>query len=194
MHYEVETKYRVLDPPALEERLRKLGVALGEPCEESDQFYQHPSRDFSRTDEGLRIRRSDDQFFITYKGPKIDSKTKTRKELELPIDSPDQETGTAWDTLLRALSFTPVAKVRKTRRRGKMLFQGRPFEITLDELPGLGTFAEIDTSAGEDNLQSARDALLALADQLGLEGAPIRRSYLAMVLEQEMESTVEGDA
>jgi adenylate cyclase class 2 len=189
MHYEVETKYRVEDPRAFEERLRKLGVELGAPCEESDQFYQHPSRDFSKTDEGLRIRRTDEHFFITHKGPKIDSKTKTRTELELPIDSPGEETGLAWDTLLRALSFSPVAKVRKTRRRGTFLFQGRPFEITLDELPQLGTFAELDTSASEDNLRSARDALLALADQLGLEGSPIRKSYLAMVLEQESASS-----
>ena len=44
-----------------------------------------PCRDFAQTDEALRIRTVGDTSFVTYKGPKLDATTKTRRELELPL-------------------------------------------------------------------------------------------------------------
>ena len=55
-----------------------------------DTYYQHPCRDFSRTDEALRIRvrRFNGHFeaFLTYKGPKIDEVSKTREEIEAMVE------------------------------------------------------------------------------------------------------------
>ena len=88
----------------------RSGPAIGQ----SDRYFAHPSRDFARTDEALRIRTVGASSFVTYKGPKIDVTTKTRRELELPLDPGDAD-GSQFAELLTALGFTPVAVVRKQR-------------------------------------------------------------------------------
>ena len=54
----------------------------GEPAEQVDTYFSHPARDFAATDEALRIRSIDQENFVTYKGPKLDATTKTRREID----------------------------------------------------------------------------------------------------------------
>src|SRR6476660_6910682 len=115
MSYEVEQKHRVPDEAEFVARLQERGANLEKPIEQSDQYYAHPCRDFATTDEALRIRVVGDESFVTYKGPKLDKTTKTRREIELPLD-PDDHEGSQFASLLAALGFTPVAVVRKRRR------------------------------------------------------------------------------
>src|SRR6476619_4596033 len=115
MQYEVEQKHRVSDEAALVGRLQERDGHLEKPIEQSDQYFAHPCRDFATTDEALRIRVVGDQSFVTYKGPKIDKTTKTRQEIELPLDPADRD-GSRFASLLAALGFTPVAVARKRRR------------------------------------------------------------------------------
>ena len=91
-------------------------MTLGEPIVQSDQYFAHPARDFAQTDEALRIRTVGDTSFVTYKGPKLDATSKTRRELELPLAASDPD-GSQFAELLAALGFTPVAIVRKQRRK-----------------------------------------------------------------------------
>ena len=85
MKLEVEQKFAVPDLGQLQTRLLELGAKAGEPQLQVDQYFAHPARDFAQTDEALRIRRIGQSNFVTYKGPKIDATTKTRRELELPL-------------------------------------------------------------------------------------------------------------
>ena len=39
-------------------------------------YFRHPSRDFQQTHEAFRLRRYDDEVFITYKGPVVDDADK----------------------------------------------------------------------------------------------------------------------
>ncbi|MGL6225061.1 MAG: class IV adenylate cyclase [Thermoguttaceae bacterium] len=208
--YEVELKYRLTDLPGLEQFLAEQGQRLGPPVEEVDQYYQHPARDFARTDEGLRIRRSrrlesslergtvrliqratqpdEAACFLTYKGPKIDETTKTRTEIDLPLLVEDVE---RWDLLLTHLGFQPVQEVVKIRRTAAISIQQREISLTVDYLPKLvrptesGSFIEIETIVGRDGdeLESAKEVLLHLAEQLAL-GEPIREGYLELILEK----------
>lgn len=87
MQYEVEMKFPVKDREALE---RIVFQNPGLTVEELDLYFQHPCRDFAKTDEGFRVRCQDyeggeSQCFLTYKGPKIDPETKTRKEIDIPF-------------------------------------------------------------------------------------------------------------
>lgn len=83
--YEVELKFRVDDPADLERRLVGLAARFREPVEQVDRYFAHPSRDFARTDEALRLRRVGDDVAVTWKGPRVDAATKTRQELELAV-------------------------------------------------------------------------------------------------------------
>jgi adenylate cyclase class 2 len=113
--FEVELKFAVIDGQVLRARLAELGASFGAIVEQVDTYYAHPARDFARTDEALRIRRAGPDNWITYKGPKLDQVTKTRRELELPL--PPGDAGAAcFGELLEAVGFRPVAQVRKRRQ------------------------------------------------------------------------------
>src|SRR5207253_2313519 len=107
MQYEVEQKVRFSDLRAIDEKLRQLGAAEGPAIVQIDCYFRHPSRDFAQTDEALRIRTVGNEHWITYKGPKIDLETKTRRELELPIGA-GQQTIDGFTELLEALGFSSV--------------------------------------------------------------------------------------
>ena len=82
MPIEVEQKFPVADRAALDRQLAALGFVPRDAELQVDQYFAHPARDFARTDEALRIRRVGQFNYITYKGPKLDATTKTRREIE----------------------------------------------------------------------------------------------------------------
>ena len=176
--YEVELKYAVLDVLQLLEKLEQFGLCFGEAVEEHDMFYQHPARDFAATDECLRIRQRSGEYHITYKGPKVDRETKTRQEIELFM-ADNVETARQWDMLLQALGFRLAAELKKTRRSASLVFQEQKYELSLDHIGGLGDFIELETFAGEAQLDVARQCIKSLATTLELS-QPITASYLEL--------------
>jgi adenylate cyclase, class 2 len=180
MRYEVEMKFPVTDAAALESRLRDLGAAVSAAQTEVDVYFAHPARDFARTDEALRIRRKGPQNFITYKGPKIDTATKTRREIDLPLPS-DETPAQAWTGLLEALKFTVVGEVRKSRRKAQVQWQGREIEVSLDDVEKVGAYIELELIAEADGLETAKACIASLASELGLAGSE-RRSYLELLM------------
>ena len=183
--YEVERKFPVADLSTLESRLIELGATISDPQLEVDVYYAHPARDFAQTDEALRIRRIGDSAYITYKGPKIDKTTKTRREIELPLAEPE-ETGEGWGSLLESLGFPPVAEVCKHRRKATIPWKGYPVVATLDDVQHVGTFVELELMSEESDLQEAKGCVASLAGALGLSEGE-RRSYLEMLLENQGE-------
>jgi adenylate cyclase class 2 len=183
--FEVEIKFRVDDVAELERRLIPLGgTGFEEPVTESDSFFQHPGRNFEQTDECLRLRYrvlpdGTEENSLTYKGPKIDTSTKTRKEIELPITEPEQ-----WKSLLAALGFHQSASVQKFRRQQRLTVNHRHVNIVLDTLPALPEsnrlFVEMETLATEAEVEECRTLILDIARQLKLSN-PIRESYLNLV-------------
>ncbi len=180
MHWEVEQKFRVNDVQAIRSALAELGVHWQKPIHQLDHYFNHPARDFGRTDEALRIRRVDEQNFITYKGPKIDAATKTRRELELPLPS-GADAAEHFSELLLALGFIAVGTVSKVRQPGALAWSGQQVEVALDDVQGLGSFVELELSASDDTLDEAKVALAALSERLKLSASE-RHSYLELLL------------
>jgi adenylate cyclase class 2 len=181
MHYEVELKFPVPDLPAFARQLAGRGVSISAAQEEIDLYLAHPSRDFARTDEALRLRRRGEANYITYKGPKIDATTKTRREIELPL-APGAESLASWRALLEAVDFRSVAEVRKFRRKAAVVWQGRAVEASLDDVQGVGDFVEFELVVDENEVDAARACIQSLAQSFGLTQGE-RRSYLELLLE-----------
>lgn len=182
MSFEVEVKFPLPDATPVLDRLMELGISWTGTVAETDVYFQHPCRDFGTTDEALRIRRAAGRAFLTYKGPKIDSSTKTRDEVEIELD-PRPETVDTWQSLLERLGFRPVAEVRKTRRRGLIPWQGWTIQVSVDEVEELGSYLELEVVVPPERLEDARRSVLELCRHLGL-GQSERRSYLELLLEQ----------
>jgi adenylate cyclase class 2 len=183
MTYEVELKFPLADFQAVRENLRELPATAQPAVEQVDRYFAHPQRDFAQTDEALRLRSVGTWNGITYKGPVVDQQTKTRHEIEIPY-AEGQAAADQFAELLTRLGFREVRAVRKRRTPFHLNWEGRPLEIVLDEVEGLGRFIELEGLADESERDALRDSILRLARRFGLEH-PERKSYLCLLLERE---------
>jgi len=182
MVYEVELKFPLEDPASTKSQLEALGALYQETIPQRDQYFNHPSRDFAQTDEAVRIRSVGDHNRVTYKGPILDSETKTRQEIEIPF-AEGKPAQNSFAEMLTKLGFRPVFEVCKTRQIFKLHWEDRELELALDEVDQLGNFLEIEAIADEETREAARDSILRLAAHLGF-GKSERRSYLRLLLEK----------
>jgi len=177
---EVEAKYRVADWSSVVALLMKWGAQLAETREDTDHYFNAPDRDFAKTDEAFRLRRIGTKNYFTYKGPKRDTVTKTRTEIELPIDS-GNDGATKAVKMIIALGYRPVAVVSKNRTVYKFHRGAFAMEACLDDIGSIGRFVELEIQSSEADYEAAKTTLLAAAAELGLKDQE-RRSYLEMLL------------
>jgi adenylate cyclase class 2 len=181
MQWEVEQKFAITEPAKVAAEFSALGIQFGPPAKQVDDYFNHPARDFKVTDEALRLRQVGSENFITYKGPRVDATTKTRKEIELPIGS-GAEQFNRFGELLQALGFKRAGTVKKQRRSASLAWNGHEIQIAWDDVEGLGQFVELEIAADENTLPAAKQAIQTLADHLNLASGE-RRSYLELQLD-----------
>jgi len=168
---EVEVKARARGDTA--ERILAMGATLVGTENHDDLYFNSPQRDFRVTDEALRIRIKEEGPRLTYKGPKLDAQTKSRRELTVRIDDPSQMC-----QILEALGFVLSGEVKK--RRTKYFWQ--KVTLALDEVEGLGCFLEIEATGGEE-WEGEKELVQSLLRRLEL-GESIRESYLELLEEK----------
>ncbi len=174
---EVEVKARASDNKLVERSIIELGASPIGIETQADTYYSAPYRDFGKTDEALRVRVQDNKYFLTYKGPKMDGVSKTRKEYEVEFNDAG-----SMGNILSSLGFAPIATIVKKRK----MFRLGDFLISLDEVRKLGDFIEVeisirDSKSHEDKVES----IFRLFEKLGINREEsIRKSYLEMILEK----------
>ncbi|OPX64534.1 class IV adenylate cyclase [Methanoregula sp. PtaB.Bin085] len=170
---EVELKVRVPSLDCVRDLLRKNGAEQLGRVHEHDIFYNAPHRDFGKTDEAVRVRYTDDHAVVTYKGPKIKRfGLKAREELNFAVES-----GGTFEKMLERLGFTRTLEVNKWRENYRL----GNVSVCLDDVAGLGTFAEIEVMA-EDGADNPASVIEKMAKEIGVTGEPILESYLEMLL------------
>jgi adenylate cyclase class 2 len=175
--YEVEVKVPA-DHAAVRARLADVGAESLGTVVQRDTYYDAPHRQFAETDEALRLRRveredGDGETRVTYKGPLVDSASKSRREHETAVDD-----GETMDAVLRALGFDPVAVVEKERTR----FRVDEYTVTLDDVTDVGEYVEVEIESSD--VDSAREGVFELVRRLDLDpDDQIRTSYLGLLLE-----------
>jgi adenylate cyclase class 2 len=183
MSFEIEIKFRIPDPSAIELRLAELGASIAPSEDQLDLYLAHPSRDFHKRDEAFRIRRIGPQNRLTFKGPKQPGPTKTREEIELRFeDGPSVFNDSV--RMFTHLGFAQVATIAKRRRSATLVLEGQQISVAIDQAHALGDFVEVEAIGEADEIEKLQSAVLKLAGLLGLsEIEP--RSYLRMALESE---------
>jgi len=170
---EYEVKIRVGDLQPLRARLAALGNRPATRLTERDLYLNSPNRDFSRTDEALRIRSTEGAASLTYKGPKIGlAGVKAREEIIVSVDPKE-----AMEEILFRLGFTRTAVVEKTRET----YRVEGTFVALDEVKGLGSFVEIEAPSGLGEGEAI--ALISrVRGDLEVRGEETPLSYLEMIL------------
>ena len=178
--WEIEQKYVVTEPSKLRMALEQAGFRESGEETQTDVYFRHPCRDFRARDEAFRLRAMGKQACVTYKGPRLPGKVKTRPETELVIE-PDEFD--RWQGLLQQLGFTPLPAVTKTRTTfAPSRDDYRDLLVTLDCVDRLGTFAEIELIVTDQSLfTEAQAKIQRLGETLGLTTTE-SRSYLSQLL------------
>ena len=170
---EVEVKARINSFKEMEEKLENLGAAKTKTEFQEDIYFASPIVDFAETDEALRVRTTNNGIFITYKGPKLNDKAKTRKEVEMSIESAEKA-----KDIFTEIGFRPVRTVRKDRK----YYQYENFEISLDDVKGLPPYMEIEIALedGED-YSLAQERIFELFERLNITDGFERTSYMELL-------------
>ncbi|MDO4975957.1 MAG: class IV adenylate cyclase [Eubacteriales bacterium] len=177
---EVEVKLPLFRRSITERALAQCGFVAGDLIQESDIYYTSDFRDFMARDEALRIRQSDNltkitsRSILTFKGPKMDQVSMTRKELETVVESPEE-----CRAILVSLGYKPLFPVNKLRQ----YYHKDNITACVDQVSELGSFLELeilveDESMREDALKKIEDILSDL--DLSLKESTTR-SYLCML-------------
>lgn len=180
---EIEIKAIITDKTALKAAMCAQGFIWRQTLLETDIYYCGVNRDFALTDEALRLRTTENQddneikTVLTYKGPKLDTVSKTRKELEVGILD-----GPCMQELLHALGHQAALTVRKRRE----YYTREGITACVDEVEGLGSYVELETLSDTPGGQEAAvEGLFVQLKQLGIpRESCTRKSYLEMLLEK----------
>ena len=170
---EIEVKARA-DHERIKYLLNDLGARAIGVEHHCDTYYNAPHRDFSITDEALRIRIVNERAVLTYKGKKLDAVSKTREEFETDVDA------VIMRNILLSLGFVESGVVKKMRA----VFEFENITICLDSVDGLGEFIEVETMAqSKSEVDEHRARVFGFMEKLGIgQEDSIRVSYLEMLI------------
>ncbi len=170
---EVEVKAKIDDFKEMEEKLENIGAVKSKTEFQEDIYFASPIVDFAETDEALRIRTTNNNTFITYKGPKLNDKAKTRKEVEMTIENSEKA-----KDIFTEIGFMEVRTVRKNRQ----YYTYENFEISLDDVEGLSPYMEIEIALDDsEDYSQAQDEIFKLFEKLGITDGFERTSYLELL-------------
>ena len=193
---EVEIKVRISNPELMRIKFKKNQGVYKFSLVHEDTYFNMPKglRDFKQTDEALRLRKSlkfninennkdqEIEYFLTYKGKKIDISTKTREEIDLIIEDLEK-----MKKILNILGFQKVLTVKKERELYEFEFKNYSIEALIDYLPILKQhFIEVEYLT--DSLEKIEESQKILFDFLNLLGIKkeesISKSYLELITEK----------
>jgi adenylate cyclase class 2 len=190
---EVEIKVKITDPNLMRKRFEENKGTYKLSLDHEDIYFNMPegSRDFKKTDEALRLRKSVEflkdniskpqkiNYYITYKGKKIDKTTKTREEIEIKISEIED-----MKNLLRFLGFRDIFTVVKKRELYDFMFEGTRIEALIDYIPILKQhFVEVELiTESIDDVEKSKEILFQFLDKFEVKKEEsIRRSYLELI-------------
>ena len=179
--YEIEIKLPVKNLDNIKEQLRSKGFQEEAVIREYDMYYNSLYHDVKKLGEALRIRKSTNlstgnlQAQINFKGKKLDRISMSRQEYETVV-----EDGESMEQILKALGFSPVAGVQKTRTYLKR----EEMTACLDQVDGLGDFLELEVIDREEKFREIHLKNMShLLAQLGLSMEDtVTTSYLGMLM------------
>lgn len=173
---EVEVKARIRDLEIIKRRLQQQGFTLMKTVHQKDIYLQPNFRDFQETGEVLRVRKqAQDSDVITYKGSRLISRIKARKEIEIKVENGDKIL-----ELFKKLEFKPWIIVEKDRA----MYKSGNFEVSIDNVRGLGSYIEIETQIDNSDPETEQE-ILRMLDRLGIpEEAIEKKTYLELARER----------
>ena len=161
---EIEIQAAIKSPKEVEKKLRKVGRFV-KSREQTDKYFVPPQRNFFAKDppiEYLRIRQEKGKDHLNYSYLHFDKNGWLRKtdEYETIVEKPEVA-----EEIFKKIGMIPKVAVIKTRK----YFDCGNFEVTLDQIKGLGSFIEVEAKRDLGGVDKTRKACLDFLDNLGIK-------------------------
>jgi len=174
MGEEIEAKVRIEAPVEFRRLLEERFGPTGSTVLEVNRLFDDAAATLRRQGAALRVRAETDaetglaaRATLTYKGPVLESEFKRRPEHNVIVDSADRIVA-----VLEAIGLVEVFRYEKRRTA----WHSGDCEVTLDELPHIGWFAEVEGPTEKSVRKVLRD--------VGLSDLPtIAKSYIGLLAE-----------
>ncbi|QEE15453.1 class IV adenylate cyclase [Promethearchaeum syntrophicum] len=192
---EIETKIKIDNIILLKKKLEKFNAKNCAILDQIDTYYNYPveSRDFSKTDEALRLRKTTESdpitlkklkevVDLTYKGPNLDKEIKTRIEHVCHVIEAEKI-----EEILKALSFKDVISINKHREVFELNYNDNKIEVLIDIIENLpGSYFEAEILVKDDKMiEYYKNVLFSFIQECGYSKKDILPdTYLEMVLEK----------
>ena len=174
MFTEIEAKLKVDSLEDVAQKLAALGAGFVEEQVHKDCYFDDVAGSFKNNDCCLRIRQQfiggSERIFLTYKGPKEKGRFKKRQEIETEVAEAEPI-----ESLLTILGYKKDLVFEKRRR----IWQLDECEISLDQLPILGCFVEIEGRY--------EDEIAEVQKKLHLTDLPHIPTGYALLMEQKLQ-------
>jgi adenylate cyclase class 2 len=136
----IETEIKIPFPSGAGEAVRLIeesGYRLLSPRTlQSDQVFDRPDRALRNAGELLRLRSAGGKCILTYKGPALRARHKSREEIETSFSSCEELA-----RILERLGYAPAFRYQKYRTAFRAM--GESGTVFLDETP-IGVFLELE--------------------------------------------------
>jgi len=161
---EVEIQVFIKDPEKTEDRLNEVGKFV-KARQQIDKYYVLPHRDFfakDMPDEYLRIRYEEGKNHLNYSFLHFgdDGWLRATDEYETLIDKPE-----VVEEIFERINMILKVVVKKTRK----YFECGDFEVTLDDIEGLGDFMEVEAKKDFGGIDKTREACEKFLNNLNVE-------------------------
>jgi adenylate cyclase class 2 len=179
--FEVEVKARVKNLEKLKSKLEAMGCVFSKEIEQEDRIFTDSDEDFAAYQPGvnfLRIREQGDKVLFTLKRSR--SNELDSIEHEITVNDADE-----LKNIIQSLGYHEAARVNKRRQQTKY----KEYQISLDEVEGLGKFIEVEQFTDEESKQ-AQEQLFKFLESLGVfRNDRVTRGYDTLVYLKEQNRT-----
>ena len=155
---EIEIKARCNDEKPVVKKLLELGAVEEKQKHQIDEYYNHPSKDTTKSNEYIRLRYKpgDEKAVFAHH---INIADGVNKEFEVGIDNV-----AVFKDILKNFGFPLLGTIDK-KRKTYVLGQ---FKITFDEVKDIDNFIEIEVEGEESEIASKKAECIGLLEKLGL--------------------------
>ena len=160
---EIEIKFKLLNKEEVRDFLDKNGESTSKNVTQKDTYFIPAHRDFLEPEfpyEWLRLRETNKGAYITYKHfyPENVEKTDYCDEFETRVENAE-----SIKKIFGSLNMKEAVVVSKSR--DTWIFED--VEIAIDDVEGLGSYIELETTLPYDNPVDGKDYLAAILEKLG---------------------------
>ena len=161
---EIEIQAKIKKPKEVEKKLRRVGKFV-KTRKQVDKYFVLPQRNFFAKDppiEYLRVRYEKDKNHLNYSYLHFGRNGWLRKtdEYETIVEKPE-----IIEEIFKKIDLIPKVIVNKTRK----YFDCGNFEVTLDQVKGLGNFMEVEAKKNFGSVDKTRKACQEFIDRLNIE-------------------------